>query len=135
MNREQEQAYRSTSYSVSEITIRIGQQNPALDFLLFCNQKTEWVYLTAWNPGGEIGDREGNQRENMALLHQLKQNDWIILPGWGIGDDRSWPPEASFLILGCSLESGNKLAEQFDQNAFLYGRERDIPELIYTEKS
>ena len=137
MSKELEQAYQNTSYMTSGIVIRAGQQNPQLDFLLFCNQKKEWVYLTAWNPAEEHWNIKRNQKANTELLQQIKDpikdQGWIILPGWGIGDDRVWPPEASFLILGCSLEAGKKIAKQFGQNAFLYGRERDIPELIYME--
>lgn len=134
MNKELQEAYQNTTYMLEGAAIRVGLRNPQLDFLLSCNQKTEWVFLTAWNPKEEKEwDVDKNEKANTLLLEKLKEKDWIILPAWGIGDNRYWPPEASFLILGCNLEMGKQLAKQFRQNAFLYGREQDIPKLIYME--
>jgi hypothetical protein len=128
-------AYQHTAYTISGFEIRIGQRNPQLDFLLEANQKIEWVYITAWNPKNENWNIERNQQANSALLLRLQMEGWTLLSGWGIGDQRDWPPEASFLVLGCSLGQGQKIAREFQQIAFLYGRKQDIPKLIYTENT
>ena len=135
MDSELMDAYQHTAYTISGFEIRIGQRNPQLDFLLEANQKTEWIYITAWNPKNENWNIARNQKANSELLLRLQMEDWILLSGWGIGDQRDWPPEASFLALGCSLEQGKKIAREFQQIAFLYGSKRDIPKLIYTENT
>lgn len=132
---ELNEAYQRTAYTVLGLEIRIGQQNPQLDILLEENQKTEWTYLTAWNPKGKMRNIERNQQANSTLLQRLQMEDWILLSGWGIGDQQDWQPEASFLVLGCSLKEGQEIAREFQQIAFLYGRKQDIPKLIYTENT
>ena len=126
--------FKNSLYDVTPIQIRVGQENPVLNFLLQCNQKTEWIYITAWNPNGEQASNGQNKRQNGELLEELQKRDWVILPGFGIGDARDWPPEASFLVLGCSKEEGRLLAKRFEQKAFLYGSERDKPSLVYMER-
>ena len=130
------ESYRKTTYTVSSLSIRIAQLNPILDQFLQCNQKTEWIYITAWNPFSDasLSMQQSNQRNterNQALLKRLqKRKDWIILPGWGIADACDWPPEASFLVLGAGEEEGRALAKEFKQKAFLYGCNGDTARLL-----
>jgi hypothetical protein len=49
------QAYRNTSYKVFEpsLCIKIGEHNPARDWLLEKCGANEYAYLTAYNPLSE----------------------------------------------------------------------------------
>ena len=126
--------YEETTYQSQLIAIRVGQQHPSLDEVLRCNGLTTWAFITAWNRNGELDSMSDNQHANEQLLEEVKQKGYIILPGWGIGDDRCWPPEASFLLLGINEQQAIALAQKYQQRALLVGTIGDIAKLHYTSE-
>jgi hypothetical protein len=48
----------------------------------------------------------------------------------GVGNDDSWEPEASFMVLNIGKEDAIKLGKQFKQNAIVAGEIGNLPELI-----
>jgi len=126
--------YRETSYQSSLISIRVDQQSASIDQLLQCNNQSSWAFLTAWNPHGEMTSIDDNQRANQELLHDLQQENFIILPGWGIGDDRVWPPEASFLVIGIAKDQAISLAKRYKQRAIVLGMIGTAASLYYLEE-
>ena len=124
--------YKQTSYQCGTISIRVDRINPEIDALLRCNQRTEWAFITAWNPDGEIVSPEKNGKANQSLLLELQQKQYVILPGWGIGDDRQWPPEASFLVVGMNREEAMLLGNRYKQRAVVIGTLGQPAILSYT---
>lgn len=102
--------------------IRIGSPTPVLDQWMVLNGVSSWAFLTAWNPIGKVAhDLPSNIDRNQRLLHQLQKSGYGPLPAWGLPDNPTWPPEASFLVLGMNREEAMDVANQFNQVAFVYG--------------
>jgi len=126
--------YIETSYQCSLISLRVAQRGASLDELLRCNGQSEWTFITAWNPHGNTDSVENNERNNQLLLLDLQKQGHIIIPGWGIGDDRRWPPEASFLVLGINKEQAISLAKRYKQRAIVCGSIGQVASLHYIEE-
>lgn len=123
-------AFRQTTYRAhtpqGTVDIRIEQVPLGLD-------DTCWAFLTAYNPLPRNLDDQENQRRQQELETQLLQKGWRFHPGEGVGDDGTWPPEPSFLVLGLTLEQATALAATYDQLSFVYGKPGGVAELIWTQ--
>ena len=124
-----EQAYRQTRYVVfnSAIEIKIEQPSPELDLLLENHQCTEWAFITAENPFSKQLTSEENVKRHQQLLEKVK--DYIHFEGEGIGEDPSWKPEKSLLILGISAADAVSLGKHFEQNAIVLGKKNEPAKL------
>ena len=123
--------YRQTTYQSDGIQIRIDKHHPILDNLLTINGCRSWAFLTAWNPDGRLCNPEENYRANRQMLTVLQQKQYIILTGWGVGDDRKWAPEASFLLLGIPEAEAISIGKAFKQRAIVIGNVGEPARLEY----
>lgn len=134
MNRELSEAYKNTTYRVyspiGEIDIRIGVMNPLLQELLLSNHLESWAFISACNPYSVMQDTGVNTVLNTQLEDYLSRKQYVFFKGMGVGDDDSWEPEASFMVLNIGKEDAKKLARQFKQNAVVAGEIHGLPELI-----
>ncbi len=127
--------YRRTSFQVFEagetIEIRIGEPNVALDKFLAWQGITEWAFVTAFNPESKRLSDEENERRHHALREWLTANNYRALPGQGVGQDKNWRPEPSFMILGITREKALELGRLFQQNAIVTGQFGSHPKLVW----
>jgi hypothetical protein len=65
--------------------------------------------------------REENDRRQAELRQVLARHGYQILPGRGIGDDPSWEPEESVLVLGMPRKAAVRIGRQFGQLAIVAG--------------
>ena len=134
MHSELFEAYKNTTYLVyspiGEIDIRIGVMNPLLQQLLLNNSSESWVFITACNPYSVMQDEDVNTLLNTQLEDYLSGKRYVFFKGMGVGDDNSWEPEASFMVLNIRKEDAVKLGKQFKQNAIVTGVIGNLPELI-----
>jgi hypothetical protein len=134
MNPELFGAYKNTTYRVylplSEIDIRIGVMNPLLQELLFRNNSESWAFITACNPYSVMQNEDVNTLLNTQLELYLLEKRYVFFKGMGVGDDDSWEPEASFMVLDIRKEDAVKLGRQFKQNAIVVGVIGNAPELV-----
>jgi len=134
MNTALLEAYKNTTYRVysplGEIDIRIGVMNPLLQELLFRNNSESWAFITACNPYSVVQNADINTFLNTQLEDYLLGKGYLFFKGMGVGDDDSWEPEASFMVLNIRKEDAIKLGKQFKQNAIVAGVIGNIPELI-----
>ncbi len=134
MNPELFKAYKNTTYRVyltlGEIDIRIGVMNPLLKDLLFRNNSESWAFITAYNPYSVMQNADVNTLLNTQLERYLLEKQYVFFKGMGVGDDDSWEPEASFMVLNIGKEDAIKLGKQFKQNAIVVGVIGNSPELI-----
>ena len=125
MHSELFEAYKNTTYLVyspiGEIDIRIGVMNPLLQQLLLNNSSESWVFITAYNPYSVMQDAGVNTILNTQLEDYLSGKRYLFFKGIGVGDDNSWEPEASFMVLNIRKEDAIKLGRQFKQNAIVVG--------------
>ncbi len=134
MNPELFEAYKNTIYRVylplGEIDIRIGVMNLSLQELLLSNNVESWAFITACNPYSVMQNADVNTILNTQLEDYLLGKRYLFFKGMGVGDDYSWEPEASFMVLNIRKEDAIKLGRQFKQNAIVAGVIGNSPELI-----
>ena len=134
MHSELFEAYKNTTYLVyspiGEIDIRIGVMNPLLQQLLLNNSSESWVFITAYNPYSVMQDAGVNTILNTQLEDYLSGKRYLFFKGIGVGDDNSWEPEASFMVLNIRKADAVKLGRQFKQNAIVTGVIGTSAELI-----
>ena len=134
MNPELFEAYKNTTYRIylplGEIDIRIGVINPLLQELLLSNHVESWAFITAYNPYSILQDADVNTLLNTQLENYLSEKWYVFFKGMGVGDDDSWEPEASFMVMDIRKEDAVKLGKQFKQNAIVVGVIGNAPELI-----
>jgi len=134
MNPELFEAYKNTTYRVyltlGEIEIRIGVMNLLLQEFLLSNNVESWAFITACNPYSVLQNADANTFLNTQLEAYLLEKQYLFFKGVGVGDDDSWEPEASFMVLNIRKEDAIKLGKQFKQNAIVVGVIGNSPELI-----
>ena len=134
MHSELFEAYKNTTYRVyspiGKIDIRIGVINPLLQQLLLNNSSESWVFITAYNPYSVMQDAGVNTILNTQLEDYLSGKRYLFFKGIGVGDDNSWEPEASFMVLNIRKADAVKLGRQFKQNAIVTGVIGTSAELI-----
>ena len=124
-------AYENTSFNVYQpkISIRIGVINKELDNLLLTNQCETYAFVTAYNPYSALKSHEENRKLNEALFRDLI-DEYQLFEGEGVGEDISWEPEKSFLVLGITLDDAKAIGVKYSQNAIVFGRIGEKPELL-----
>lgn len=124
-------AYQDTIYSTSnpKIDIEIGKENEALSVFLFDNNAYTWAFVSASNPFSiEITDRE-NTKRHQSLKDFVANSGLRQIEGLGKSKDGEWS-EKSLLILDISKKEAIKLAQNFEQNAIVFGYFDQNPELV-----
>ena len=122
--------YMETDYTVSDdppLLMRIGEQNPDAAILRASLGVTEATFITAWNPGSQrLSDEENDDRQSELLTEiELLRLNYLV----GYGEREDWR-EYSYLILGIEYDDAVRLAQQFQQNAFVWVAQDGMPELV-----
>ena len=104
--------------------------NPLLQELLLSNNAESWAFITACNPYSVMQDADVNTILNTQLEDYLSGKRYVFFKGMGVGDDDSWEPESSFMVLNIGKEDAAKLGRQFKQNAIVVGVIGNSAELI-----
>jgi hypothetical protein len=124
------EAYKNTKYNVSQhdLVIEIGKLNDKLNELLNKYNSTEWAFITAFNPYSNVL----TENENVERHNELKKltDRYITFEGHGVGEDPSWEPELSLLIIGITKEVSILIGNKFEQNAIIIGKIYSVPELL-----
>ncbi len=130
-------AYRRTRFCADtvqgRVVIRVGETCPQLDALLCATGCARWAYLTAFNPGSVRLTDDQNHARQRELEDAVRQLQHLMFLGEGIGDDGTWPPEPSILVLGIEREAAVQLGRQFHQSAIVCGERGGPAALILCE--
>ncbi len=110
--------------------LRIGQNCPDLAAMHRSHRVDCSAFLTAFNPFSKPLDEQENDRRNELLVQELKRRSLPVLEGHGSHPDNGWPPEASVLVPGLSLEASKSLGARFEQNAIVWSGADAVPQLI-----
>jgi hypothetical protein len=116
------------------LTLRVGARSPELDDLLLSAGASSWAFVTAWNPRSVRASDHENIRRGRELGRIVAERGLVAYPGAGIGDDRTWPPEPSLLILGIGHAEAVELGRRFGQLAIVYGERGGCAELVLCEE-
>lgn len=123
------EAYIATAYSANfegrNIEMRVGQEAPHSDAL-----KDGAAFLTARNPSGERMPVEANHQRNRLLAADIQELTPRFARGQGIGPDKAWPPEESFLAVGLTFKQAVHLGRHYRQNAIVWIADERIPKLV-----
>lgn len=125
-------AYLATDYIVfadREFSINIGSQSADLGNLY---QRTGFkgaIFITAWNPRGEMVSMEANADAQAQLRRSLDAAGYFCVDGDGRGTSAEWSPEASILALGCNRDDARALGREYQQNAVVWIDENAMPHL------
>lgn len=126
-------AYQETHYHVNGLlpfTLRIGIPSTELKKLYKESGANSGTLITACNPYSVLLSDSQNQDHQLRLETELRKRSLIFCEGEGRHPSGEWPAEASYFVLGMSLEAATKLANQFAQNAIVWCDADAIPQLI-----
>jgi hypothetical protein len=134
---EQLDAYKQTHYLVHDdcgvggsITLMIGVHCEALANLhKKCGVDCS-AFITACNPMSRALTDDVNAKRQRELISSLKSRSLRWVEGMGQHPTNGWPGEPSVLVLGLSLESAKVLAQDYEQNAFVWAGSNATPQLI-----
>jgi hypothetical protein len=131
------EAYLRTTYRVlaetGPIDIRIGAVNPALERLLHARGVRTWAFVTASNPRSEPLCDDSNAQRNDAMKQSLREAGWRTVEALGVPDHPDWSAEQSVLIPGIGQQEAVTLGRCWQQNAIVFGRSGEPPELIWID--
>ncbi|MEM5341153.1 DUF3293 domain-containing protein [Paraburkholderia azotifigens] len=131
--RETIQAYLETEYIVfddASTTLRVGRANPQLVALHKAHGVACSAFITAWNPFSQTCSAEFNADRQQALARELAQLGHVVIEGIGKHPSNNWPGEASFLVLGLSLDAAKSLGTRYGQNAIVWSTDDATPQLV-----
>lgn len=122
-------AYNNTEYQVYNppIVIKIGIKNQDLNDLLVSANATSWAYITAFNPFSKSLSKQENLKRHNEL--KVKIANYNFFEGEGVGEDKSWEPEVSLLIIGIPINEAIEIGEFYEQNAIVVGEINGVPQL------
>ena len=127
------QAYRETEYRVhgdEPSILRIGQNCAALAAVHKWHRVDCSAYITACNPYSRRVEDEANAKLHADLGQELRLRSLIAFEGVGQHPSNQWLGEASYLILGLTLEAAKALGNRLEQNAIVWSGADAIPQLI-----
>ncbi len=135
---ELEASFRATHYRVSEhphnFIIRIGEASQPVEALFWDYSLASAIYITAYNPFSVKKPDAVNEAANAKLRQRLEALGAVaISEGEGKDPDpqATWPSEASFLALGLDEKTGQALAQEFWQWAFVLMERGKTPALVW----
>jgi hypothetical protein len=126
-------AYQNTDYRVDTVhpfVMKVGLPNEPLRQLYSQYRSDCAAYITACNPlGRSLSDTENTARQ-AALLNELTGRSLMSINGVGLDSQGKWTGEASFLVLGLSLEAARVLARKYEQNAVIWCDKDAVAQLV-----
>jgi hypothetical protein len=132
-------AYERTRFCVQDgakqICFMAGSRKPGLDALLARHNATRWAFITAWNPGSRRLSKTENARRHADLRAAVREAGLEALDGEGVGEDPSWAPEQSLMILNISRGKAISLGRRFGQLAIVVGRRGQASGLVSTSSA
>lgn len=116
--------YREAVYVIygneGDIVLSVGEVNPELALLLKAYGVSSAAFLTAFNPHSILLSSQENTCNQNALLADIQAHDLQCIAGEGRDPLNRWPNEPSYLVLGISQEDAERLADRYQQNAFVW---------------
>ena len=117
-------------HSIPEFVLNIGQFSDQLMQLLSFHKVTTAAFLTAYNPFSKQLSRDKNSTRQSNFAKEVQSRGLSFLQGLGQHPNHKWEGEPSLLVLGIAFEAAKKLARTYEQNAFVWGDESCIPQII-----
>lgn len=134
---ELEALYKATTYRVflpgGICELRIGQPCETLRCWLETGGYKEFAIITAHNPGGQPVAAAQNAERQAELECELIEGNYEPYAGENVADDAAWPVEESCFVADIAAEDACALAEEFGQNAIVFGTADGVAQLLWIE--
>lgn len=135
---ELEAAYRATSYRMflpgGQCELRIDQANPVLKAWLETAGVENFAIITAFNPGSVLAAPEQNAERQAQLECELLEGNYEPYAGENVPDDPDGPSEESCFVADIACDDACALAEEYGQNAIVYGGADAVPRLVWIKE-
>jgi hypothetical protein len=132
---ELDAAFRATSYRVflpvGVVDLRIDQPNEVLKSWLAQSGNSMFAIITAHNPESQELDAASNAERQSQFECELLEGNYEPYACENHPDEAGAPFEESCFVPDIQLEDARALAEDFEQNAIVYGGADGIPRLIW----
>jgi len=130
------EAYRTTNYVLfvedgREITLNIGVTNPEFDRVLDRRKASTAVVVTAYNPRSVVLPDSENRKRHAELTGLLEARGCDYALGEGRDPTGRWKAELECVVFDIAVETGLELARRFEQNAIVFVKRDQAPELVY----
>jgi hypothetical protein len=130
---ETRSAYSETNFIVYDeqvFILRVGEYCPALSNLYKTHKIKTSLFITAYNPYGQALNESVNLKRNIDLATELEDKALKFCPAEGKHPTGDWLSEASYLVLGLSLEESCELGKKYQQNAIVWCDSDCVPQLV-----
>ena len=127
------QTYKETDYrvdSTASFVMKVGMASQPLRQLYTHYRSDCAAYITACNPFGRSLSEANNTARQATLSSELTGRGLEFISGVGLDSKGDWPGEASFLVLGLSLEATRALAIKYEQNAVIWCDKDTVAQLV-----
>lgn len=135
---ELEILYRATTYRVflpaGVCDLRLDQPCEVLRCWLETAGSSTFALLTAYNPGARPAPAARNAEQQAKLECELIEGNYEPYAGENVADDAAWPVEESCFVTDIELADAGALAENYGQNAIVYGGADGVPKLVWIEE-
>jgi hypothetical protein len=112
--------------------LQCGAANPDLEALHDAHGVTSSMFMTAHNPGGAQANAIDNMYHQSSLFGDLSDRGLVWMDAASVTDGGLGLAEPSLLIMGVSIETAYRLANQYGQHAFVYAARDAIPHVVAT---
>ncbi len=126
-------AYSETNfivYAEQVFILRVGEYCPVLINLYKAHKIETCLFITAHNPYGQALNESVNLKRNIDLATELEDKALKYYPAEGKHPTGDWPGEASYLVLGLSIEESCELGKKYEQNAIIWCDSDCVPQLV-----
>lgn len=131
---EKIEAYRATYFSVctagEAFTLMIDVPSVRLQELYLATNTTTALFITAFNPFGQVQSEEANIAAHIALGKKLRALSKHVYGGNGGDPNGTWPKEESYLVLGLEYETAILIGERVQQDAVVWAGRDAVPSLV-----
>lgn len=135
---ELEAAYRATTYRVflpgGLCELKLDQSSDVLRCWLETAGASEFVILTAHNPGSKLFDQAENMLRQSQMELELLEAGYEPFAGENISVNADWPAEETCFVVNMALLEAKEIAAKYGQNALVYGVADAVLHLLWIEE-
>ena len=120
---ELRKAFEETQYHVlhqAPFLLQVGQAQAALSALYQQHQTDCSCFITAFNPMGELLEKDENIERHAQLGRALGAAGLAALPAVAQHPANGWPAEPGFLVIGMGQDDAVRWAGDWEQLAVLW---------------
>ena len=132
---ELRKAFEETQYHVlhqAPFLLQVGQAQAALSALYQQHQTDCSCFITAFNPMGELLEKDENIERHTQLGRALGAAGLAALPAVAQHPANGWPAEPGYLVIGMGRDDAQRWAAQWEQLAVLWTSADMVPQLLET---